>query len=80
MSSGKWPCGVYKKGVGSNSIQCKKCTKWMHKKCSGIKGKLQPDPNFQCKTCSSGIQDLPIVDHKEIDMDGDGILEMVQQF
>ena len=80
VSSGKWPCGVCKKGVGSNSIQCKKCTKWIHKKCSGIKGKLKPDPNFQCKICSSGIQDLPIVDHKEIDMDEDGKLEMVQQF
>ena len=49
---------------------------------SGIKGKRKPDPNFQCKICSSGIQDLPIVDHKkmDMDMDGDGILEMVQQF
>ena len=43
-------------------------------------GKLKPNPNFQCKICSSGIQDLPIVDHKEIHMDGDGKLEMVQQF
>ena len=25
VSSGKWPCGVCKKGVGSNSIQCNKC-------------------------------------------------------
>ena len=31
VSSGKWRCGVCKKGVGSNSIQCKKCTKWIHK-------------------------------------------------
>ena len=80
VSSAKWPCGVCKKGVGSNSIQCKKCTKLIHKKCSDIKGKLKPDSNFQCKICSSRIQDLPIVDIKEIDMDEDGKLEMVQQF
>ena len=37
VSSGKWPCGVCKKGVGSNSIQCNKCKKWINKKCSRIK-------------------------------------------
>ena len=25
---GKWPCGVCKKGVGSNSILCTCCQKW----------------------------------------------------
>jgi len=27
----KWPCGVCKKGVGSNSILCYSCKKWIHK-------------------------------------------------
>ena len=36
----KFPCAVYDKGVGSNSIMCKKCEKWTHKKCSGVKGSL----------------------------------------
>ena len=26
-----WPCGVYSKGVGSNSLQCTSCQKWVHK-------------------------------------------------
>ena len=26
------------RGVSRNSIQCSKCQKWVHKKCSGIKG------------------------------------------
>ena len=26
------------RGVGSNSIQCISCQKWVHKKCSGING------------------------------------------
>jgi len=33
----RWPCGVCSKGVGSNSLQCTSCQKWVHKKCSGIK-------------------------------------------
>jgi len=36
----KWPCGVCSKGVGSNSMQCTSCQKWIHKKCSGIKGSM----------------------------------------
>ena len=80
VSSGKWPCGVCKKGVGSNSIQCNKCKKWIHKKCSGIKGKLKPDPKFQCKSCVSEIQNDQRDEQKEIDMGEDGKLELVQQF
>jgi len=35
----RWPCGVSSKG-GSNSLQCTSCQKWVHKKCSGIKGSM----------------------------------------
>ena len=27
----RWPCGVCSKGVGSNSLQCTSCQKWVHK-------------------------------------------------
>ena len=37
---GKWPGGVCKKGVGNNSILCHGCKKWIHKRCSGVKGSL----------------------------------------
>ena len=33
----RWRCGVCCKGVGSNSLQCTSCQKWVHKKCS-VKG------------------------------------------
>jgi len=33
----RWPCDVCVRGVGSNSIQCTSCQKWVHKKCNGIK-------------------------------------------
>jgi len=36
----RWRCGVCSKGVGSNSLQCISCHKWVHKKCSGIKGSM----------------------------------------
>ena len=48
----RWPCSVCQKGVGSNSIFCKFCMRWIHERCSGIPGKLKPDPTFECKTCS----------------------------
>ena len=36
--SGKVPCGVCQKGVGSNAIlSCGGCLRWIHKKCSDIK-------------------------------------------
>jgi len=36
----RWPCWVCSKGVGSNSLQCTSCQKWVHKKCSRIKGSM----------------------------------------
>ena len=36
--SGKFPCRVCHRGVGANSIQCTACTKWVHRRCSGITG------------------------------------------
>ena len=34
----RWSCGVCGRGVANNSIQCTSCKKWVHRKCSGIKG------------------------------------------
>ena len=50
--SGKYPCGVCQSGVGSsNAIFCGGCKRWVHKKCSGIKGPLRPNPEFRCAQC-----------------------------
>ena len=54
IKSGKWPCGICKEGVGRNSIKCTKCHKWIHKRCSKIKGKLKEDAQFQCSLCVLG--------------------------
>ena len=37
VNSGKWPC-VCGKGVQVNSVQCIVCTKWIHKRCSSVRG------------------------------------------
>ena len=49
--SGKFPCAVCRKGVGANSILCSGCHLWVHKKCSGIHGRLSADPSFVCPRC-----------------------------
>ena len=41
-NSEKWPCGICKKGVAANSIQCTACKAWTHKRCSGVTGKSAP--------------------------------------
>jgi len=40
QKNARWPCRVCNKGVGSNSLQCTRCQKWVHKKCCGIKGSM----------------------------------------
>ena len=50
--SGKNPCAVCRKGVGSNSIFCGPCDHLVHKRCSGVKGKLKNGPNFICPRCA----------------------------
>ena len=50
-NSGKYPCSVCRKGVGSNSIYCTGCLHWVPKKCSGIIGKLKSNPDYRCRRC-----------------------------
>src|SRR6266446_4178714 len=57
-NSGKWPCGVCRKGVGRNSILCRSCNKWNHKKCSGVTGRLKDVSVFKCSKCIEGVQDV----------------------
>jgi hypothetical protein len=58
VAIGKFPCGVCRTGVRGNSIQCKKCEKWVHKKCSGVKSKLVVDDDFECSRCRGDVKEL----------------------
>ena len=51
-----WLCGVCGRGVGSNSIQRISCQKWVHKKCSGIKGSMyKVMRSFICRACLNPV-------------------------
>ena len=59
--TGDFPCGVCNKGVGANSITCTICRKWIHKRCSGITGRLSgAKEDFICRKCK-GIMPRPSV-------------------
>ena len=78
-NAGKWPCSVCHKGVGRNSIRCNTCKNWVHKKCSGVKGKLLDDGNFKCSTCTNGLP--PVAeDCREISLSDGAKLECVSRF
>jgi len=56
QKAARWPRGVCGRGVGSNSIQCTSCQKWVHKKCSGIKGSMYKVMRwFICGGCSNPV-------------------------
>src|SRR5206468_9226848 len=77
--SGKWPCGVCRKGVGRNSLVCGVCRKWVHKKCSGVKGRLKASENFSCLVCVSGGHSNTGQD-REVLLGEAGRLECVDSF
>ena len=56
--SGKYPCSVCRKGVGDNSIFCVECSRWVHKRCSGISGKLKSNVDFHCRRSLEGENGL----------------------
>jgi len=56
QKAARWPCGVCGRGVGSNSVQCTNCQKWVHKKCSGIKGSMyKVMKSFICRCCLNPV-------------------------
>ena len=43
---GKYPCGVYCKSVGVNSIYCGCYHHWVHKRCAKLSGSLTAAADF----------------------------------
>ena len=68
--SGTYPCAVCRSGVGDNSIQCSECKLWVHKKCSGIRGKLVPDPDYICPRCQGLARLIDGRPVTEVEVDG----------
>src|SRR5438445_8277834 len=82
QASGKNPCEICKKGVGRNSIECSGCKKWIHKKCSGIKGALKEGSNYRCTVCEGQTGSTEGVKGPELLLGGEGGggLECVTKF
>jgi len=54
-----WPCGVCGRDVGNNSIQCTSCQKWVHSKCSGMKGSTHKVmKTFVCRGCVNPVTSI----------------------
>ena len=68
--SGKHPCGVCRKGVGSNSTVCDRCQPWIHKKCSGFKCRVKADPKYRCKRCMGICRQLDGRPEKHVTLEG----------
>ena len=54
----KFPCVIYRNGVGSNSTLCRLCRFWVHKRSNAIRGKLVEDSKFKCQACASQLGEL----------------------
>ena len=78
QSSGEFPCAVCRSGVGNNSIFCKGCKHWVHKKCSGLKH-LTKDPDYRCTQCPGNARPLDGRPQKEVQVRPDK-LEVVASF
>jgi len=78
QKAARWPCGVCGRGVGSNLIQCSSCQKWVHKKCSGIKGSMyKVMKSFICRGCSNPVFSTG---HTSVDIGASANLEVVDKF
>ena len=78
--SGKYPCGVCLTGVGkTNAILCDGCERWVHKKCSGIKGRLLPESEFTCARCLGTARAIDGRQSLEVEV-GNKKLEAVPEF
>ena len=68
-------CG---RGVGSNSVQCTSSQKWVHKKCSGIKGSMyKVMMSFICRGC---LHPVISTGHRSVDIGASANLEVVDKF
>ena len=78
QKAARWPCSVFGRGVGSNSIQRTTSQKWVHKMCSGIKGSMyKVMKSFICRGCSS-----PVIStgHTSVDIGASANLEVLDKF
>ena len=72
--------GYLGKDVDRNSIQCGGCKKWIHRKCSEVKGKLKENPGYRCAKCVSGGCAEGDAEEQEVMLEWCSSLECVNRF
>ena len=77
--SGKYPCGVCLTGVGTNSIYCRGCSLWVHKRCSGLPRALKEDPKYRCSRCQGTARRIDVRPITELQLEKDK-LDVVPEF
>ena len=70
------PCGVCGRGVGSDSIQCTRCQKWVYKKCSGINYSMYK----VTVTVIYFLNPVTGTGHTSVDISASANLELVDKF
>src|SRR6266516_5349108 len=78
-NSGKFPCGICRKGVGVNSIRCTSCNMWIHKRCSGVRDRLERVESFMCRNCCGG-GGKAVEETKQLVLGTSDKLEAVEKF
>jgi len=52
----RWPSAVCGIGIGNDLIHCTSCQKWVHRKCSSIKGRMYKlMKTFVCRGCVNAV-------------------------
>ena len=79
---GKYSCSICRKGVRRKLIFCTSCDAglcWVHKKCSGLKGRLVDIPDFKCHRCLGLARPMDGRPVKHVSL-GDQKLDVVESF
>ena len=65
--SGAFPCTVCRNSVGAlNAIKCLQCTHWVHKRYSGIQGRIVENQNYACPRCRGQARPIDVT---QVDVD-----------
>ena len=78
QSSGEYPCAVCRTGVGSNSIYCNGCKRWVHKKYIGLQ-RLAPNPDYRYARCMGNARPIDGRQQNEVQV-GPDKLEVAASF
>jgi hypothetical protein len=76
---GDWPGDICSSYVKRNAVECVLCKKWVHTRCSGVKGKLKTNNKFEFSVCTGGGTNTAMED-KDLLLDNAGQLECVDRF